>query len=133
MMKNTHGYIYFALKTEEETLDERLFTSMLTIKPTRFEKRFERGQVPVCTVWELSSRELINPNYSDELEHLIDLLNLHLDELLNLKRNYPEVEFWLQVVMYLGDYNPALHFGKKVLKFCNDLDVKIDCDIYNDK
>lgn len=132
-MENTHGYIYFAIKSEDETLDRSSFDSILSIIPTRFEKKFQRGNVPVCTIWEFSSGELVNPIYSDEIESLVDELNLHRDEFLILKRNYPEVEFWLQVVMYLGDYAPALHFGEKVLKFCNDLGVKIDCDIYNDK
>lgn len=132
-MTNTTGYVYFAIKTENESFDLDEFDKYLTIKPSHFEKMFSRGKVPVCTIWKYSSEDLINPYYFDEIEKLVEKLNKHKHEFLKLKSENPEIDFVLQTVINLGDETPGLHFDKRIIQFINDIDAVIDCDIYNDK
>ena len=107
-MTNTKGYTYFAIKTENENFGLTDFDSYLTIKPTDFKRKFEKGKTPVCTIWEYSSGKLINPYYFKEIEELIDQLEKHKNELIRLKAQNPEFEYVLEVVIFLGDESPAV-------------------------
>ena len=133
MTINTKGQIYFALKTEDENLDLEFFEKFLSIKPTKFEKMFSRGKIPVCTIWEYSSGNLINPDYHKEIENLIEKLSKHKLEFLKLKNENPEISFVLEIVLHLGDESPCLNFSNKTISFMNDIGGMIDCDIYNEK
>ena len=132
-MKNTTGYIYFAIKTENEKLELEKFEKYLTLQPTRFQKMFKRGKTPVCTIWEYSTGNLTNSHFFEEIERLITKLNKHKFEFIKLKSENSEVEFVLEVVINLGDETPGLHFSEKTLKFITEVGGVIDCDIYNDK
>lgn len=132
-MTDTKGYIYFAIKTEDDKLNLSDFDKYLSIKPTKFQKKFERGQVPKSTIWEYSSGDLINPYYFDEIERLIEVLEPHKNELKLLKAKYDDICFVFEVVIYLGDETPGLNFSKKTMTFLNYIDAEIDCDIYNSK
>ncbi|MCB0398700.1 MAG: DUF4279 domain-containing protein, partial [Winogradskyella sp.] len=112
-MTNTKGYTYFAIKTENEKFGLSEFDSYLTIKPTNFKQKFENGKTPVCTIWEYSSGKLVNPYYFEEIEKLIDKLENHKSELIELKERNPEFEYVLEVVIFLGDESPGLHFSKR--------------------
>lgn len=132
-MKETRGYTYFAIKTENKNFSLEDCNKYLTLKPTRFQKMFEKGKVPICTIWEYSTGNLTNPFFFEEIEKLIVILNKHKDEFLKLKANYPETSFVLEVVIYLGDETPGLNFSEKTIGFINDIGGVIDCDIYNSK
>ncbi|MFP9100854.1 DUF4279 domain-containing protein [Flavobacterium sp. RHBU_24] len=132
-MKDTTGYIYLAIKTENKSIDLEWFNSHLTIKPTTFSKMFEKGKIPVCTSWEYSSGNFTNPFYADEIAKLISKLSNHTSEFLKLKSENPEFHFVFEVVMYLGDETPGLSFDKQTLQFLNTIGAEIDCDIYNSK
>jgi hypothetical protein len=131
-MTETSGYIYFAIKTED-VLEMNDFNKFLSIQPTKFEKMFERGQVPKCTTWEYSTQKLTNPDYLKEIEKLISVLEPYKEEFRQLKLHYPQLNVVLQVVLYLGDETPALHFSKRTLDFLSYPAAVIDCDIYNAK
>ena len=132
-MIETTGYTYFAIKTENENFELETFNKYLTIQPTRFEKMFTRGKVPVCTIWEYSSGDLTNSYYFEEIGKLVAKLSEHKSEFLKLKSENPEVDFILEIVIKLGDETPGLHFSKEIIQFVNDIDAVIDCDIYNSK
>jgi hypothetical protein len=133
VMKDTTGYTYFAIKTENEKFELEEFDKYLTVKPTRFQKMFEKGKVPFCTIWEYSTGNLTNPYFFEEIEKLIAKLNKHKFEFIKLKSENPEVEFVLEVVINLGDETPGLHFSKKAMEFVTEVGGVIDCDIYNNK
>lgn len=132
-MTDTKGYIYFAIKTEDENLNLDDFDKYLTIKPTKFERKFERGQVPNSTIWEYSSGDLVNPYYFHEIEKLIEILEPHKDELKMLKAKYEDIHFVFEVVIFLGDETPGLNFSRRTMAFLNYIGAEIDCDIYNSK
>ena len=132
-MVNTTGRCYFAIKTDIIGFGLENFNKYLTISPTRFQEALSNGKTPKCTIWELSSEELINPLYCDEIENLISILNKHKTEFKKLKKENSDIEYVLQIVMYLGDETPALNINQEVLKFINEIDGVIDCDIYNNK
>lgn len=132
-MENTTGYAYFAIKTENEKFGLKEFENYIALKPTRFQKMLEKGNVPVCTIWEYSTGNLINPNFFKEIEKLVVELEKHKCEFKKLKIEHPEMEFVLEVVIYLGDETPGLNFNKKTLEFVAEVGAVIDCDIYNNK
>jgi hypothetical protein len=76
---------------------------------------------------------LTNPYYFEEIEKLIDRLEKHKNELIGLKKQNPEFEYVLEVVIFLGDESPGLHLSQRTIKFMNDVSGTIDCDIYNEK
>lgn len=133
MTINTKGYIYFALKTEDENLDLEFFEKFLSIKPTKFEKMFSRGKIPVCTIWKYSTGNLINPDYHKEIENLIEKLSKHKLEFLKIKNENPEISFILEIVLQLGDEHPCLNISNKTISFMNDIGGMIDFEIYNEK
>ncbi|MFP9113020.1 DUF4279 domain-containing protein [Flavobacterium sp. RHBU_3] len=130
---DTTGYVYFAAKTENESIDLEWFNLRLSLLPTRFSKMFERGKTPVCTSWDYSSAKLINPIFGEEIDRLIAVLAQHKEEFLKLKTENPEICFVLEVVIYHGEETPGLSFSKEVLDFVHAVGAEIDCDIYNYK
>ena len=130
-MTDTKGYIYFSITTEDESLSIKDFEKHISIQPTKFEKKFERGHVPKSTSWIFSTTELVNPYCYEEIEKLLTTLEPHKEEFKELKRQFSEVSMFLTVVLFLGDETPGLHFSKRVLNFVNELDAEIGCDIYN--
>ena len=118
-MIDTKGYTYFAIKTEDDHLGLHHFDKYLSIKPTRFQKKFERGQIPKSTTWEYSSGDSINPFYFDEIEKLIGILEPHKEEFKLFKANCKDIYFVLEVVIFLGDNSPGLSFSRKTMSFLN--------------
>lgn len=129
---DTTGYVYFAIKSDL-ILELKDFKQHLSLSPTRFSKKFEKGEVPKATIWEYSSGQLTNPCYFEVMEDMMDVLVPHTEEFIRLKEAIPDLCFVLQVVVYLGDETPGLHFSNKVQQFTRALDAGIDCDIFNDK
>jgi len=129
-MKDTTGKVYFAIKSEDERLELTQFEKYITLKPTRFEKMFARLTVPKCTIWKFGTPKLVNAHYFNEIESLMDVLVLHKQEFINFRNAFPEVELVLQVVIYVGDETPALHFSQRAIAFANAVGAPIDCDIY---
>lgn len=132
-MTDSRGYIYFAIKTENQNLDLADFDKFLGIKPTKFDKMYSRGRIPKSTNWLYSTDELVNPILLDLAEGLIKDLEPYKDDFKRLKNEYPEVSFVLEVVFFLGDESPGLHFSRTVLNFLSYVGAVIDCDIYNEK
>ena len=132
-MNPTRGYIYFAIKTEDEDLDLADFDKYLRVKPTKFEKIHSRGPVPKCTIWTYSTDELTNPTFYEVVEGLIKELLPYKDDFKRLKNEYEDIHYVLEVVIFLGDESPGLNFSRMVLDFLNDVGAEIDCDIYNEK
>ena len=132
-MNPTRGYIYFAIKTEDENLDLADFDKYLRVKSTKFDKMYSRGPVPKCTIWTYSTDELINPFYYEVIEGLINELLPYKDNFKTLKNEYADLHYVLEVVIYLGDETPGLNFSRAVLDFLDYVGAEIDCDIYNKK
>ena len=130
-MADTKGYVYFAIKTDNDTFDLNWFNSRLNIEPTTFRKKFEKGQTPKCTIWKYSTPNLTNPVYFEEIENLIDRLVPFKEEFKILKQENPDFHYVLEVVIFLGDQTPGLNFSQKALDFIQYVGGEIDCDIYN--
>lgn len=127
----TEGEIYFVIKTENPDIDIDIFNQYLSIAPTTFNRMLTKGISPKCTSWIYSSGKLIDADYSLEIEKLISKLIDRQKEFINLRKFYPEFQFFIQIVIYLGTDSPALHFNLNILNFLNNINAKIDCDIYN--
>ena len=92
---------------------------------------FERGKVPKCSIFEISSGELTNPLFYEEIENLIDKIEPHKSDFKKLKSDYPEIHMVLEVVIELGNETPALNFSNRTVELMAYLEADIDCDIYN--
>lgn len=127
----TEGEVYFVIKTENRSIDIDIFNQYLSVAPTTFSRMLTKGISPKCTSWIYSSGKLKNTDYSLETKKLISKLIDHQKEFINLKKNYPEFNFSLQIVIYLGTDSPVVHFDLNILNFLNNINAEIDCDIYN--
>ena len=130
-MTNSNGYIYFAFKTEDESIELDTFKQYLKIDPTRFEKRFENGKTPVYTAWEYRSPKIFNLDFDEELEKFIQKLKPHQESFQRLKETFPQISSVLQIVMHIGETVPALHLHTEAMKFLSNLDTPVDFDIHN--
>jgi hypothetical protein len=129
-MIHSAGYIYFAIKTEDENFGLSEFNEYLSITPTKFTQRGTNGKRPFCSVWEYASADLTHSNYYAELETLIERLSPHTKEFVRLKNEKIDLFFVLQLVIYVGENSPALSFSTKVIQFLHEVGAEIDCDIY---
>ena len=132
-MAKTKGYVYFTIVTEDKNLDISDFNKYISLKPTKFMKKYERGKIPKSTNWDYSSGDLVNPYYFEEIEKLIKILTPHTEEFKLFKLHNPTCVLRLVVVIFLGDETPGLNFSENTINFINDLGGSIDCDIYNRK
>src|SRR5437870_3021123 len=107
---NTTGYLYLAITTEDESLTEDDFSQNLSLKATRFNKKNEKGNIPVETSWQFRSEHIVNTNYEDEVEQLIDKLYPYQLEFQNFKKKFTHVSFYLVVVIFCGEQSPGLNF-----------------------
>ena len=130
-MISSKGYIYLAFKTEDESIDLDTFKQYLSLKPTGFQKRFENGKTPVCTIWEYRSQEIFSLHFDEEIEKFIQKLTPYQDRFQKLKETFPQISSVLQIVMYISGTISALHLSVKTMKFLSELDTPIDYDIYN--
>ncbi|MBA5792945.1 DUF4279 domain-containing protein [Flavobacterium sp. xlx-214] len=128
---DTKGKIYLAIKTDNPNYTIDWFHKNISLHPTEFNLMFERGNVPKSTSWIFSTGELINADYSEELIDLINKLSIYENQLIKLKNTYSDINFTLQIVIFLGSNNPSLNFNPFVISFINKLSANIDCDIYN--
>ena len=131
-MTETKTKIYFAIKTEDQNIDKGIIKQYISINPTEFELMYSRGKIPKCTIWEYSIPEFAHWDIHKELNILISKLEPCVEGFKRLK-NERDVNYVLQIVIYLGEETPALHFGSKVINFVSQIDAEIDCDMYNEK
>lgn len=131
-MKHTRAKIYFVIKTEEDGFDLSAFNNYLTIEPTIVELKHSRGIVPKCSSWNYSLPEIHHFDLELELKKLVSILKPHTDEFKRL-REKRDVYYTIQIVLYLGEESPVLHFDEEVIGFVNAINAVIDCDVYNEK
>lgn len=130
-MTQTRTKIYFAIKAEDENLDKNVIAKYMDIIPTKFEMMFARGNIPKCTIWEYALPEFTDWDIEQELNKLVNAMQPFKDGLIRLKKDY-DVNFVIQLVMYLGEETPSLHFGSVVTGFASEIEAEIDCDMYNE-
>lgn len=131
-MTETRTKIYFAIKTDDKSVDENVIAKYININPTKFELMFSRGQIPKCTIWEYAIEEFTHLDIEQELYKLVSKIQPDKNGLMRLKNDW-DVTFVIQLVLYIGEETPVLHFGSQITKFVSDIDAEIDCDIYNEK
>ena len=131
-MTQTRTKIYFAINTEDQSVDDSTISKYINIPPTKFELMFARGHIPKCTIWEYALPEFTNWDIQTELNKIVSVMQPFKNGLIKLKEEY-DVSFVIQLVLYIGEETPSLHFGSSVTKFASEIEAEIDCDMYNEK
>lgn len=131
-MSQTRTKIYFAIKTEDKTIDQSIINQYISLEPTKFELMFARGKIPKCTIWEYAIPEFNHWDIETELNKLIAILEPCKSGFIELK-NDRDVSFVVQLVIYLGEETPFLHFSPIITNFVSEIGAEIDCDMYNEK
>ena len=129
-MTETRTKIYFAIKTEDQKIDQNTIKDYINLVPTKFELMFERGKVPRCTSWIYETAEFIELDIEPEFNELISILSPYIAGLKKLKNDF-DVEYVFQLVIRIGEHTPALHFGNNITRFASEINAEIDCDMYN--
>lgn len=77
----------------------------------------------MCTIWEYRKPALFNLYFDKEIEQLILELKPHQTSFKKLKDFFPQIDSVLQIVMYVNETTPSLHFSTAVMRFLIDLDT----------
>ncbi|PHR46230.1 MAG: hypothetical protein COA32_11800 [Fluviicola sp.] len=131
-MSQTRTKIYFAIKSEDQNIDQKTIAQYIHLNPTKFELMYARGLIPKCTIWEYAIPEFTSWDIETELNELILKLSTYEEGLKRLKNDW-KVDFVIQIVLRIGEETPSLHFGSIVTDFVSKVGAQIDCDIYNEK
>lgn len=132
-MIETEARVYFAIKTEDSTIEESTISSFIPLKPTRFSKMNSKGNTPKCSIWEIASEKIKNPDISRMIEEHLTLLFQYKYNLIDFKNKYPEVGYIFEIVIYHGDHAEGFCFSNNQLHFLYEIGAGIDVDQYNYK
>lgn len=129
-MTNTEGYVYFSIKTEDQSIEIETITKILGFEPTKFKKMYSEGYKPRCTYWDYGFERCTNPDICHMIESIIMKLQPLKDNLIHLKA-HKDVYYTLQVVLYHGDNAEGVHLEPNQIRFLAEIEASIDIDQYN--
>lgn len=132
-MVETEAVVYFAIKTDDDSIEEQTINNFIGLKPTKFIKKYEKGNIPKCTIWEFSTETLKNPNVSEMIDNVISVLSPVRTKLKEFKKCYPEIYYVLEIVIYHGDLAEGFCLDSSQLFFLVEIDAEVDVDQYNYK
>lgn len=132
-MTETEGMVYFAIKTEDGSIQEDTIDGFLGLDPTKFTKMYSRGTKPKCTIWEISTDKVKDPNMSLLINDIIRAIRPFKDKLIKFKEAYNDVVYLLEIVIYHGDNAAGFSLENDQLLFLSEIGAVIDVDQYNYK
>jgi hypothetical protein len=132
-MVETEGYVYFAIKTEDESIEEETISGFLNLNATGFRKMYSSGKVPVCTIWEVSTGRTVNPDISSLISEVLNIVMPYKNKLLDLKNRHCDICYVLEIVISHGDNAAGFAIENDQLCFLSEIGANIDVDQYNYK
>jgi hypothetical protein len=132
-MVETEARVYFAIKTENDLIEESIINNYIGLKPTSFVKRHANVNTPRCTIWELSTERVRNPYVSNMIDNILCALSPRMGKLKEFKKRYLEINYVLEIVIYHGDYAEGFCLNSNQLLLLSEIGASIDVDQYNYK
>ena len=125
---STDGYVYFSIGSF--TLKEADFLHWLDMEPDTFHISGIGAGKPMLK-WKITTRKTINPDLSEMIERIVDRLIPIKDRLIAFKRAYPDLNYQLQIVFWIGtEFVPALTIENDTMLFLGEIGALLDCDMY---
>jgi Domain of unknown function (DUF4279) len=121
-------YAYFVITGSFEPTD---ITRTVGISPTYAVKEGEPGRYAKavkCNRWELRSRLDSQASLELHVKDVLDQLDANRAGFEQLSR---EVGGTMQLVSYLSELEPSVHFDSEVVERIAQYHLAIDCDFYN--
>ncbi len=116
------GYVYFAIRSD--TLSKADCTRWLGMEPV------ETAGIGPDDDWQISTPLTDDPFLHPMIRDIVARLVPIKDRLMAFKQTYPELQYWLEVVLYKGDSAAGLSFDNDTLRFLGEIGATVDCDIY---
>ena len=132
-MLETEGYVYFAIKTEDETIEETTISEFLGLNATEFRKMRSRAKIPVCTSWKISTKRTINVDISSLIEEVLEIIMPYENKLIELKNLHNDFYYVLEIVIEHGDNAAGFTIDNNQLRFLSEIGANLDVDQYNNK
>jgi hypothetical protein len=132
-MVESEGYVYFAVKTEDISIEENTIDNFLGLKANDFNKMKSKGRTPVCSVWEISTKRTNNPDISYLIDQIISIILPYKEKLKELKKRYTDIEYVFEIVIFHGDNAIGFSIPNELLSFLGEVGAFIDVDQYNCK
>lgn len=132
-MTDTEAMVYFAIKTEDSSIEENTINGFLGLNPTRFAKIYSKGKTPKCTIWEVSTGKVKNPNMVFMIDKIIRVISPFKEKLIKFRELYTDVVYVFEIVIYHGDNAAGFSLENEQLRFLSEIGAFIDVDQYNYK
>ena len=132
-MTETEGMVYFAIKTEDASIEEDTISEFLDLRATRFMKMYSRGHIPKCTIWEISTGKVEKPDMDLLIDKIIGTISPFQDKLIEFRRCYQDVTYVFEIVIYHGDHAAGFGLSNEQLRVLSEIGAFIDVDQYNYK
>ncbi len=119
------GYVYFA--TRSDILTKADCTQWLGMEPVEtagISSSYPNDDWQISTP--LTEDPFLHPMVRDIVARLVPIK----DRLIAFKQAYPDLLYWLEVVLYKGDSMAGLGFDNDTLRFLGEIGATVDCDIY---
>ena len=112
----------------------------ISLKPWESKERGERCKerdLPRCSILDYGLIEVVAkmPDLYDMSEELIEILEPHKREFLNVVAEFDVTMCWTTCLWMMVDENvstPPIGFSSRVTKFVGDIGASIDVDLYRD-
>lgn len=117
-----------------EDFDPCVITEILKITPKliwrKGDKIGERNLFRQENCWVFGTNYEVSLDIDEQLSSLLEVLQPCKRKLIQLKEEL-KIEYGLEVVINIVQgQTPAMYLGKDIIKFCNDIGVTIDVDLY---
>lgn len=125
--------VYFAIKTENNSIEESYINDSIGLKPTEYTKMLSKGDRPKCTLWSISTGKIKNPDVSEMITQICDILSPKKIELRRFKEINSDISYVFEIVLYHGDNAAGFSISKEQLYLLSEIGALIDVDQYNYK
>lgn len=119
------AYVYFAIRSD--ILTKADCTKWLGMEPVET-AGINSGYLN--DDWQISTPLTEDPFLLPMIRDIVARLGPIKDRLIAFKQAYPDLLYWLEVVLYKGDSAAGLGFDNDTLRFLGEIGATVDCDIY---
>lgn len=114
-------------------MEEDTINGFLGLNPTRFTKMHSKGRTPKCTIWEISTGKVKDPNMVLLIDKIIRVISPFKEKLIKFREFYIDVVYVFEIVIYHGDNAAGFSLDNEQLDFLSQIGAFIDVDQYNYK
>lgn len=117
-----------------DEFDLEVVTKMLNLIPSESYKKGDdikgRSIKRIESCWSISTKEEESMDVNEQLDQIIEILKDKVEVLLKLRKMY-EIEYLVMIIVKIeNNEKPAMCFGRKFIKFINEIQAEFHIDMY---